>query len=178
MIYLAAKIRRKIKMIDQNPKNKKPEEYLFEVFPYPRIIQLFNYFFPQKRGTRNIFTMENLRKFSRFAPYLTIVILIVIFLSFMRSGFILQHAEEAKKTHLQFRGFLYIILDGVFFIFVLIQYLWWLGVSLFTRLLKRSPAFPLVISFIKPIQAFGVLCLIHFFIFIISGIAGLIQDPT
>jgi hypothetical protein len=53
------------------------------------------------------------------------------------------------------------------------MYLWWMGASLFAKLVKRSPAIPLVMSFVDPLRAFGFICLIHSIGFIIGGLINL-----
>jgi hypothetical protein len=153
-------------MSEQTPKIENPESFSAEAFPYPKLIQTFNYFFPKEKGAPDIFTMENLKKFSRYAPYLTLGLLVIIFASFIRDMIV---GEKIQSTRYGF----YFFADGMVFIGVLLEYLYWLGASLFAKIVKRSPAIPLVMSFFNPLRAFGWLCIIHFFGFIIGGLISL-----
>jgi hypothetical protein len=139
-----------------------------EVFPYPKLIQTFNYFFPKEKGAPDIFTMENLRKFSRFAPYLALIILALMFALWIKDVYVLGTNKNPPVKYT-----VYIFFDSAFVLLCPIMYLWWMGASLFAKLVKRSPAIPLVMSFVDPLRAFGFICLIHSIGFIIGGLINL-----
>lgn len=131
------------------------------VFPFPKMVQTFNFFFPKEKDSPDFFTMENLRKFSRYAPYLGLGILAIIFSTCVMDGYIsATSASPPPQTPF------YLILDPLFVIIALIQYLWWMGASLLAKLVKRSPAVPLVLSFFSPLRTLGIFGVIHFFGFI------------
>lgn len=153
-------------MTDKNSKIGNSETLLPEVFPYPKLIQTFNYFFPKDKGAPDIFTMENLKKISRYAPFLTLGILALITVSWFRDGFAVEREKSVRF------GFC-MVADSVSFLIIFIQYLWWLGASLLAKIVKRSPVIPLFMSFFDPLRAFGVLCFIHFLGFVFGGLTNL-----
>lgn len=153
-------------MTDQNSKTEESEVIPPEAFPFPKIIQTFNFFFPREKGAPDIFTMENLRKFARFAPYFTLGLLAIIFASFIRDHIVTEKIRSNRYA-------LYFIIDGVMFIVIFLQYLWWLGASLLAKIVKRSPAVPLAMSFFDPLRFFAGLCIIHILGFIFGGLASL-----
>lgn len=153
-------------MNEQPKKIENTVPHYSEIFPYPKLIQTFNYFFPKEKGAPDIFTMENLRKFSLYAPYLTLGLIAIIFASFIRDIIVGEKSQSIRY------GF-YFFADGMMFIVVVLEYLYWLGASLFAKIVKRSPAIPLVMSFFNPLRAFGGFCLVHILGFIIGGLASL-----
>ncbi len=52
------------------------DKMILEVFPYPKWVQLFNYFFPKTEGYKNINWRKHLKTWSRWAPWMTIVLLL------------------------------------------------------------------------------------------------------
>lgn len=149
-------------------KNTKREEVSLEehAFPFPKLIQTFDYFFPKEKGAPNIFTMETLKKFSRYAPYLTLVIFIIIIASFFRDALLTDGDDKIKYYMLGFfdLGCLLISFFG---------YLWWIGSAILAKMVKRSPTIPLVMSFYDPLRLFGILCVIHIAGFILGAISHL-----
>jgi hypothetical protein len=153
-------------MSEQPPKVENPESFSTEIFPYPKLVQTFNYFFPKEDGAPDIFTMKNLKKFAPYAPFLTLGLLILVLASILRDCL---WAEESVRFAT------YICTDTLLFLVIFIEYLYWLWVSLFAKIVRRSPSIPLVMSFFNPLRAFGWLCMTHFFGFIIGGLANLAQ---
>lgn len=125
-------------MSEEMLKTENPETFTAASFPYPKLVQTFNYFFPKEKGAPDIFTMENLRRFSRYAPYLAIGILLVVFCVWVLDMYISITRENPPPEY----G-VYIFFDTIFIIVAPIEYLWWLGASLLAKLVKRSPAIPL-----------------------------------
>jgi hypothetical protein len=144
-----------------------------ESFPFPKIIQTFNYFFPKEKGAPEIFTMANLRKFARIAPYLTLGIFGLLIASWARDCF---HAFGSVKNPPAKWG-IYLLFDSLLFLIVLVQYVWWLGAALFAKLFKRSPTIPLALSFLDPIRiAVGGFLIFHFIGFLMGGMCDF--QPT
>jgi hypothetical protein len=143
--------------------NDEPETIYPESFPYPKIIQVFNYFFPKKKGAPDLFTMENLRKFSRYAPYLGIGIPSLVFASCFLDAYMMNRGQPIP---LQYE--LYSVFDVLFLIITLIQYFWYLGGALIVKCVRRSPIVPLALSFFSPLKSLMILGIIHFFCWMLS----------
>lgn len=133
-------------------------------FPFPKIARTFDYFFPQKKGSTNFFTMENLVKFSRYAPYLSLGIIILIFSISMIEGYIFVRSKPSSPQMSFYAG-----IGPLFMLFSVIQYFWWMGASLLAKLVNRSPTIPLVMSFLKLLKTFAIFCIVHFLVFIIGS---------
>ena len=143
-------------------------------FPFPKMMQTFNYFFPQQEGKTDLFTMANLHKLARLAPYLTLGILVLVFSSWIRDCLHIRHSEP--KFYPSKWGF-YTLADTVLFIIIFFRYFWWLGVALFAKLLKRSPIIPLAMSFLEPLKLLGYLLFLHFLGFVVGGCMDMNLGP-
>lgn len=139
-------------------KEEKTEDTDIEEFPFPKILRTFNYFFPKEKGAPDLFTIENLRRFYKFAPLVSVVVFLLIFAFWLRDCLM----SEGRSLIFVFCT----LIDSVIFIIAFIHYLWWLGASLLAKLVRRSPMVPLWMSFFDPFRIFLGLCFIQFLGFI------------
>lgn len=147
--------------------DQKIEDLSPETFPFPKIAQAFNYFFPKEKGASDIFTMENLRRFSRIAPYLALAILGLILVSWIRDSI---YAYDPACKNPAAKWGIYLLFDTLIFVIAFFRYLWWIGTALFAKFLRRSPAIPLTMSFVDLLKLLGGLCFLHFMGFLMGGL--------
>ena len=136
-----------------------------QTFPFPKVLQTINYFFPKEKGAPEIFTIDNLRKISRYAPFLAFGILILIFASVIRDAIL---GDDKNWKYL-----LYYMVDAMGFLGGFFGFLYWMGLAMLAKLARRSAMVPLAMSGIYLLQLLAFLCLAHFIIFIIAAIGSL-----
>ena len=134
------------------------------IFPYQKLIQSINYFFPRKEGATDIFSMGNLKKTARYAPYLGFFILLIMVVSFLRSCLMVA-PQMNSPDHIIARFMAYAAVDFFLSISALFQYCRWLFYAVLAKIAKRSPDVPLVLSFFFPLRLLGGLCVFHIVIF-------------
>lgn len=138
--------------------DQKIEERSSEDFPFPKILRTLNYFFPKEEGAPDLFTMENLKRFYKIAPFVAVAVFLLMV------GFWIRDVSSAKEEDWVFP--LCFLADSALIVIAFIHYLWWLGASLLAKLVRRSPMVPLWMSFFDPFRIFLGLCFIQFLGFI------------
>ena len=146
----------------------------FNIFPYPKLIQAINYFFPRKEGAIDVFSMENLRKIARFAPYLGFfILLIMVAIFFITCVMGVQQMNPAGQLRIRFMAYGFI--DLFLGVSALFQYCRWLFFAVLAKIAKRSSDVPLVLSFFFPLKMLAGLCVFHSGIFIVVWLYNLIE---
>lgn len=126
-----------------------------EEFPFPNLVKMFDFFFPKEKHSKDIFTMENLRKFGPKAPILGLIVLLWIFLWVFFDGLKMQstHSNSAAICG---------VIGAVVFIFGIAKYLWWLVMAVVSKIARRSPVVCLAMTASGPLQALAISCIAHF----------------
>lgn len=121
------------------------EKMFLEVFPYPKWVRLFNYFFPKTEGYKSINWRKHLKTWSRWAPWLTMFLLlgILVFSAIVREGLGLFAA--------------------ILFIPCFLRFLYLLVLALIAKCLRRSPITPLSLMPLPPLCAVGILSICFLF---------------
>lgn len=98
----------------------KDEETEIPEFPYPKLIKLFDYYFPKTKGHKKINWGRILQVWALWAPWITVLLLILI-CCFMGQDHVMS-------------GFAFVAFVGSFLNFV-----YYLVLAIFAKLVKRSP---------------------------------------
>ncbi|MBX9744374.1 MAG: hypothetical protein K2X08_04090 [Chlamydiales bacterium] len=109
-------------MTESNEIFDEEDKMILEVFPYPKWVQLFNYFFPRTEGYKSINWRKHLKTWSRWAPWLTIFLLIGILFFGAATGLI---------------GFATFSL--ILFVPCFLRFVYLLVLALIAKCLRRSP---------------------------------------
>jgi len=137
-----------------------------EEFPFPKLVRLFDFFFPKEKGSKDIFTMANLRKFGPRAPILGLVIMIGL------AAWILCDAVKAESIGSHSRLFSGIV-TMIFLVMAIVKYLWWLAIAVLSKIARRSPVTCLAMTAVGPLEALAISCIAHGIGFICRLIATL-----
>lgn len=124
-------------------------------FPFPKLVKTFDFFFPKEKHSKDIFTMENLRRFGPKAPILGLAVLIGLFSWCIIDAMKLE-AENSNSTAAC------LWFGTVALIFAIAKYLWWLVVAVFSKIAGRSPTVCLAMTASGPLQALAISCAVHF----------------
>jgi hypothetical protein len=128
-------------MTDVKESSSKENE-IIEEFPYPKLIKLFDFYFPKTEGHEKIDWRKILRIWSRWAPWITVVLLILI------SCFTLQENTVA--------------FFAVFSLFgCILNFAYYLVLAVFAKLVKRSPRVLLALTPRVPLAVILMLCIMQ-----------------
>jgi len=118
-------------------------------FPYPKLIRTINYFFPKEEGARDVLTIKNLKKFSRYAPFLALGITALLLCLLIRDLNIVMNTKACPVFAIC------IFWDFGGFLLSFTTFLYWLGAATVAKLAKRSTMTPKAMSFFEVAKILG-----------------------
>jgi len=143
------------------PSTTDENSFTYEPFPFPKLIRFFNFFFPKKAGAKEVLTMENLRRFAPYSPFLAIGLLFLMFVMIPVDSIYIKDRSIADCLS---------ALDCIGLFLGLLGFAKWLILALFAKVVKRSPSVALAMTSLVPLWAFGLLSLIHLLGLLFGGV--------
>jgi hypothetical protein len=123
-----------------------------DAFPFPKLIQLFDYFFPKKPGAKELLTMENLKRFAPYAPFLALGLMFLMFVWIAIDKIYISNETLA----IWLSSFV-----GMGLVMSFLGLLKWLGLALIAKGVRRSPSVALAMTIVVALRAIVLLSLIH-----------------
>lgn len=123
-------------------------EEIYEEFPFPKLIKTFDFFFPKQKGYKPIDWRRKLKIWSLWAPWLTIVLLIVILV------FIGENDRDKPGQKVMWIACFLLIVSTI-------KALYYFGVAIVAKCLKRSPVVALSLAPVTALWSVGLLCILQ-----------------
>lgn len=135
---------------------KNENEEIDGEFPFPKLIKLFDFFFPKQKGYKPIDWRGKLKIWALWSPWLTLTLLIVILCFLVGND---PFIDESKVG----------VVAGLCLIGSLIKSLYYFGVAIVAKCLKRSPVVALSLAPVTALWSVGLLCTLQIIQFLLFG---------
>lgn len=129
-------------MINHTEPFDEDDKMILEVFPYPKWVQLLNYFFPKTEGYKSINWRKHLKTWSRWAPWLAIFLLLGMLVFCVTVPF------EGLG-----------VISLILFVLCFFRFIYLLILAFIAKCLRRSPITALILT---PLPALCALIILNF----------------